>query len=51
MPHYLNAFRLELKNGIYKKCYCGEIGRHAGLKILWAIARAGSTPASSTKKK
>ena len=25
-------------------------GRHAGLKILWALARAGSSPASSTKK-
>ena len=24
-------------------------GRHAGLKILWALARAGSSPASSTK--
>ena len=27
----------------------GGIGRHAGLKILWALARAGSSPASSTK--
>ena len=26
----------------------GGIGRHAGLKILWALARAGSSPASST---
>jgi hypothetical protein len=25
-------------------------GRHAGLKILWALARAGSSPASSTQK-
>jgi hypothetical protein len=29
----------------------GGIGRHAGLKILWASARAGSSPASSTKPK
>ena len=27
----------------------GGIGRHARLKILWAIARAGSSPAPSTK--
>ena len=27
----------------------GGIGRHAGLKILWAFARAGSSPAPSTK--
>ena len=27
----------------------GGIGRHAGLKILWALARAGSSPAPSTK--
>ena len=27
----------------------GGIGRHAGLKILWALARAGSSPASSTE--
>jgi hypothetical protein len=30
-------------------CSSGGIGRHAGLKILWALARAGSSPASSTK--
>ena len=30
-------------------CSSGGIGRHAGLKILWAFARAGSSPASSTK--
>ena len=29
-------------------CLGGGIGRHAGLKILWAIARAGSIPAPST---
>ena len=23
-------------SGTYEKCYCGGIGRHAGLKILWA---------------
>ena len=28
----------------------GGIGRHAGLKILWALARAGSSPASSTER-
>ena len=27
----------------------GGIGRHARLKILWAIARSGSSPDSSTK--
>ena len=31
-------------------CSDGGTGRHAGLKILWAFARAGSTPAPSTKK-
>ena len=30
-------------------CSSGGIGRHAGLKILWAFARAGSSPASSTE--
>ena len=30
-------------------CSDGGIGRHAGLKILWAFARAGSSPAPSTK--
>ena len=29
-------------------CLGGGIGRHAGLKILWAFARAGSIPAPST---
>ena len=34
------------------KCYCGGIGRHAGLKILFAEkASAGSIPAGGTKKK
>jgi hypothetical protein len=31
-------------------CSGGGIGRHAGLKILWALARAGSIPAPSTEK-
>jgi hypothetical protein len=26
----------------------GGTGRHAGLKILWALARVGSTPTPST---
>ena len=37
--------------GFFFPCSSGGIGRHAGLKILWASARAGSSPASSTKPK
>ncbi len=33
------------------ECSSGGIGRHAGLKILWAFARAGSSPASSTNER
>jgi hypothetical protein len=32
-----------------EKCSSGGIGRHAGLKILCSLGRAGSSPASSTK--
>ena len=31
------------------KCSSGGIGRHAGLKILCSLGRAGSSPASSTR--
>ena len=30
-------------------CPDGGIGRHAGLKILWPLGRAGSSPAPGTK--
>ena len=36
---------------IKDKCSSGGIGRHAGLKILCSLGRAGSSPASSTFKK
>ena len=32
-------------------CPGGGIGRHAGLKILWPLGRAGSSPARGTKQK
>ena len=36
--------------GFGRPCRSGGIGRHARLKILWAFARAGSSPASGTFK-
>ena len=32
----------------HQTCQGGGIGRHARLKILWALARAGSIPAPGT---
>lgn len=35
----------------HSSCLGGGIGRHPGLKIPWALARAGSTPALGTSNK
>ena len=46
MPRLKSRVRIPF---LAQDCSSGGIGRHAGLKILWAFARAGSSPASSTK--
>ena len=42
--------RGSIQEDTYKNCRDGGIGRRNGLKIRWAKARAGSSPAPGTKQ-
>ncbi len=45
------VFRSELIYNLCHFCPGGGTGRHAGLKILCSLERAGSSPARGTNKK